>query len=113
MFNISKLDKINNYEDPWDELFELASQNKDKDLNDMVPFWIYEINNGYNIYRHVPNLPLSNETNKLKYLKKTLGAYRMVFGQPRQEDLVNYLSEHIGENISEEDIIKYKINLKP
>lgn len=37
----------------------------------------------------------------------------MVFGQPRQEDLLNYLSSHMGEQISESELSDLKIDLSP
>ena len=112
-YDINSLNKISKYTDPWDEIFELANKNKEPEFNDMVPFWIFDLEDGYKINRHVPALPLSREVNKLEYLKKTLGAYRMVFGQPRQEDLLNYLSTHMGEKLDEDDLIDLKVDLSP
>ena len=37
-------------------------------------------------------LPLSREVAKLERLKKSLAVYRLVFGQPRQDDLAAWLS---------------------
>jgi len=102
------------YHDIWDILFEMTRQSRHPNLNDMVPYWIYDLEKGHKIYRHIPALPLSAETNKLNYLKKTIGAYRMVLGQPRQEDLLEYLSGHLEDNeIDLNDIIKYIIDLAP
>ena len=39
----------------------------------------------------MPALPLSREVEKLRLLKRSLAAYRLVFGQPRQEDLIAFL----------------------
>jgi hypothetical protein len=36
-------------------------------------------------------LPLSRETQRLPALKEALAIYRLVFGQPRQEDLLELL----------------------
>ena len=41
--------------------------------------------------RHVPALPLSREAKQLPALRNSLAVYRMVFGQPRQDDLVEFL----------------------
>lgn len=112
-------EKDYSYKDIWDILFDLARMSRDSDLNDMVPYWISELENidkdeSHKIYRHIPALPLSSELNKLSYLKKTLGAYRMVFGQPRQEDLLKYLSYHLeNEDINLSEILNYRIDLSP
>jgi len=103
--------------DPWDEIFRQASQNRESGFNDMVPFWIFNYSNDgdkeVNINRHVPALPLSKDQKRFHYLKKTVGAYRMVFGQPRQEDLLEYLTEQIGEKLTEEDMLELKVDLSP
>ena len=114
-FNISNLNKQWIFNDPWDGLFELAKESRDSEKNDLIPFWIYDLDEGegFKINRHVPALPLSKELNKLEYLKKTLGAYRMVFGQPRQEDLINYLSSHLEQEFDIDAFEELKINLSP
>jgi phthalate 4,5-dioxygenase len=38
----------------------------------------------------VPILPFSREEQRFKQLQRRLALYRLVFGQPRQEDLVEY-----------------------
>ncbi len=44
------------------------------------------------IERWVPMLPLSCEETQLARLRRMLGAYRLAIGQPRQEELLEYLS---------------------
>jgi hypothetical protein len=39
--------------------------------------------------------------------------YRLVFGQPRQDDLVEYLKRHIPEDQLEELVGRLKIDLSP
>jgi len=57
-----------------------------------VPFWVFTIKGGATIERYVPVLPLSREADRYRRLLRTVGAYRLVFGQPRQEDLLRYLN---------------------
>jgi hypothetical protein len=40
---------------------------------------------------HTPLYPLSRDTARYSGLQRALGAYRMVFGQPRQDELMAYL----------------------
>lgn len=100
------------FSDPWEEIFTLALQNRDNGFNDLVPFWIFEVGNGYKIERHVPVFPLSRDIDHLSDLKRTLAAYRMVFGQARQEDLLNFILENTDDSRLA-DILSYKIDLSP
>ena len=58
-------------------------------MNDLVPYWVFE--GDAKIERHVPSLPLSREEGRLHDLSRSLALYRMVFGQPRQEELLEWL----------------------
>ena len=62
------------------------------------------------VERRVPLLPLSRENGQLEQLRKQLALYRLAFGQPRQEDLLAYLS---GRNLSPEEIDACRISLQP
>ena len=37
----------------------------------------------------------------------------MVFGQPRQEDLVKYLNEYVGDKLDKEEMLELKVDLSP
>ncbi len=88
------LDVVNGATDPWQRLFELACHEPDRG-SDLNPFWVYPLEGGSAIERHVPALPLSRESARLPALRRSLAVYRMVFGQPRQDDLVEHLVNHI------------------
>lgn len=77
--------------DPWELLFAAGKRDRAAGATDVVPFWIYPIEGGAKIERHVPALPLSRERDKIAALRRSLAAYRMVFGQARQEDLLDHL----------------------
>ena len=58
------------------------------------PFWIFEdVENPTRVERLVPLPPFSSENAKFKALKRSLAVYRLAFGQPRQEDLIEFLAE--------------------
>ena len=82
--------------DPWDVLFKLGVDER-KEANDVVPFWVYPIEGGARIERRLMMLPLSREVERAAELRRSLAVYRMVFGQPRQEDLVSYLLNNVPE----------------
>jgi hypothetical protein len=105
-FNIS--------DDLWNIIFNQAVDDRNKDMNDLEPFWIFENNQGdnYAIERHIPFYPMSRESNNLEQLKKSLAVYRMAFGQARQEDLVDFIKENLSEyNIKR--LMEYRIDLAP
>ncbi|MEX2374166.1 MAG: DEAD/DEAH box helicase [Dehalococcoidia bacterium] len=86
--------KLAEDDDPWSVLFRAAASAKPPGENDLVPFWIYEIENGAKVERRVPRFAFSREWGKLEKLQRGLAVYRLAFGQPRQEDLLSYLSAH-------------------
>jgi len=95
--------------DPWEALFKAGKRDRKDGSGDLVPFWIYPIEGGARIERHVPALPLSRDRERLQELCRSLAVYRMVFGQSRQEDLVALLMSRLDL----EDMDKLKIDLSP
>lgn len=93
---------------PWSTMFEAAvdESRANGTSNGMEPFWIY--GGTSRIERYLPLLPMSREYERLAQLQKTLAAYRMVFGQPRQDDLLAL----IGTNRSECDLEKLTMMLR-
>lgn len=84
-----------------------------KDASELIPFWIYPLEGGAKIERHVPNYPLSRDGERLEALKRSLTVYRMVFGQNRQEDLVAYLLNYLSPADIEEVTQELRIDLEP
>ena len=98
--------------DPWWAAFEAARNSRSDDENDLVPFWLYP--GRATIDRYVPNLPLSREVARLENLKRSLAVYRLVFGQPRQEDLVEYLlSRGLSDTEIQELVEELRVDLRP
>lgn len=97
--------------DPWDALFTIAEHNKENGSSDLEPYWLYAPNaNATKIDRIVPILPYSAEEGSYKQLIKNLVYYRLAFGQPRQEDLLNTLGLSDVEGF---DVHEWVINLRP
>ena len=77
-------------DDIWTLIFELAENAaRATDASDLVPHWIAP--GEHKVQRHVPQLPYTTEVEAFQRLKRQLAAYRVVFGQPRQEELVMLL----------------------
>ena len=94
--------------DPWKSLFRIARSRRPANSTDLIPYWIYEMEGGARVERRVLILPFSREERRFPSVKQSLAVYRLVFGQPRQEDLVAHLAwraasgqDHFGDfNIS-------------
>jgi hypothetical protein len=99
--------------DPWEMLFQYALSNRAEGLNDLIPYWVFEPKNGLKINRFIPALPLSRDLEMLRNLQSSLAAYRMVMGQPRQEDLVNFLQQQLKEDHVSEYLERFRIDLSP
>jgi hypothetical protein len=80
--------------DPWAELFALAGEQRDPKLGDLKPFWIYA--GPAQIERHIPEFPLSKDQPRWREMRQTLALYRLCYGQPRQEDMVELLARRGG-----------------
>jgi len=101
--------------DPWGVLFAMARESRPQGSNDLIPYWIYELGeDGYHVERRVPVLPYSREQSRFKTLKRSLALYRMVFGQPRQEDLLAHIERLCDEGRYEPgDLDRWTISLSP
>ncbi len=99
--------------DPWAVIFEMAARNRSPGQNDLIPYWIYTVPGGAVIERHVPALPLSRDRERMSVLRRSLAAYRMVFGQTRQEDLLAYLLARLPEDEVQHWSDRLRINLEP
>jgi len=102
---------LNGQRDVWHAMFDQALADRAAGDNDLVPFWLYPIDDGAVIERHVPHLPLSRDEERLIDLRRSLAIYRMVFGQSRQEDMVKFLLSTISEDRMEEVIREIVIDL--
>ncbi len=99
--------------DAWQELFRLASERKPPKSTDIIPFWVFATEGGARIERHVLALPSSREYEQVQRLLKALTLYRMVFGQPRQEDMLRFLRERVPSEALEKLLEATRITLVP
>lgn len=96
--------------DPWRRLFKRAADERHASTGDLVPYWLFE--GEHRIERHVPVLPLSRDGAKYEEMKAALALYRVVFGQPRQEELLRLLDERWDRNEIEK-LLAERIDLQP
>lgn len=81
------------YDDPWAAMFDAAVAAEPEDSDGLSPFWLHD--GPAKIERYVPAMPLSRESRQYLRLQRTLGAYRSVMGQPRQDDLIKLMGEDV------------------
>ena len=102
----------------WNKLFNIALKERESRANDLIPFWIFAQGKA-KIQRHIPAMPMSREKNQKIALSRSLAVYRLVFGQPRQEDLINFINSQVGgdrgdiEGIKIDKILNCRIDLAP
>jgi hypothetical protein len=99
--------------DPWTEAFRLAKQDCPPDDRGLMPYWLYPVADGACVERHVPLYPLSRDEIRYDALRKALGAYRLVFGQPRQDELLAYLLDRVDAHRLSEMAHLLRIDLSP
>ena len=96
-------------DDVWDAIFELAEKAaRANGESDLVPRWVAP--GPHRVMREVPMLPYTNEVEAFARLKRQLAAYRVVFGQPRQEELVTLLDQS---NFDSAQLRSWTIDISP
>ncbi|WP_236201228.1 helicase-related protein [Pseudomonas pseudonitroreducens] len=96
--------------DPWAQMFAAARASTDSDT-DLAPYWLCE--GPVKVERRVPILPFSRETQRLEWLKRSLTVYRLAFGQPRQDDLLDYLGGLLEGDMTMDELEALQISLQP
>ena len=102
---------LKDYCDPWRSMFDRAATD-DTSLG-LRPYWVYPLDRGVAIERHIPALPLSREADRLPALRRSSAMYRMVFGQPRQDDLLAYLLSRVSKEQLPALLDEVRIDLSP
>ncbi|MDR6609028.1 DEAD/DEAH box helicase [Pseudomonas synxantha] len=97
----------------WAHLFTLAVKGKPAGISDIVPYWVYETEGGAKVERRVMCMPMSKDQARYQKLCKDLAMYRMVFAQPRQEDLMACLEQVLGDDFTAELAAYWQICLAP
>ncbi|MBS1890791.1 MAG: helicase [Actinobacteria bacterium] len=97
--------------DPWGRLFVAGVEARDPGSSDLEPYWLAP--GSARIERHVLAPALSRDRVRLADLKRSLALYRMVFGQPRQGDLLDYLADRVPEEEIDELRDVLRVSLEP
>ena len=96
---------------PWDLAYQIAEDRFSGD-GGLVPHWVFTDGDA-RIQRHSPVLPLSRDADRVIALRRSLAVYRMVFGQPRQDDLLEFILREVPEERREGLAEALTIDLSP
>lgn len=94
--------------DPWNAAYDLARDEQER-LGEFAPHWVYP--GVARIERHVAPFPLSVDAVRLEEIKRDVALYRLTFGQPRQEDMLELLKRHYSE-ASQEELEALRLDLR-
>ena len=81
---------------PWDRVYRIAYE-QFADDGGLVPHWVFTGGNA-RIQRHSPVLPLSRDAARVDALRRSLAVCRIVFGQPRQDDLLEFILREVPDD---------------
>jgi hypothetical protein len=96
--------------DIWARIFEIAVNDRIDDVGDLSPYWIFP--GPHKTERHILEFHLSRDGKQWEKLRDSLVLYKLAYGQPRQEDMVELLSRR-GVIALDEDVGQYRIRLSP
>lgn len=94
--------------DPWSALFEEAESDRAPGESDMLPYWHFP--GPAVIERSILGFPLSRDEPNWQRLKDVLALYRLAYGQPRQEDMVDLLRRR---GVEANDVDSLRLRLAP
>lgn len=94
-------------ESPWQRLGSLAEQQL-KDDSGLAPWWVCE---GAAIKRYIFDVPLSEQARRLEWVQGQRLLYRLVLGQPNQEDLVEIIARQ--HQLSDTELHQAMLQLSP
>ena len=96
---------------PWELAYDLADKEYEKD-GGLVPHWVFTEGSA-RIQRHSPVLPMSRDADRVDVLRRSLAVYRMVFGQPRQDDLMEFILREVSDERTESLASALTVDLSP
>ena len=96
---------------PWDLAYDLADDEFERD-GGLIPHWVFT-EGGDRIERHSPVLPMSRDADRVDALRRSLAVYRIVFGQPRQDDLMEFTLREVPDERTDSLATALTVNLSP
>lgn len=105
----------------WEHVFEIVKEAPDMQRykHGLYPHWIFEPSGDQVecIRRHLFFYADSEDAHRYEELKERLALYRLVFGQPRQQDLLDRIRRTVRAGVDPDTgrfaLVRYMINLSP
>ena len=94
--------------DLWTALFDAAEAARADDVGDMVPHWEYP--GSALTERHIMSFPLSRDHEAWSRLKDVIVLYRLAYGQPRQDAMLEILERR---GFTAQDVANLSLSLHP
>ncbi|MGJ3507509.1 hypothetical protein [Enemella sp. A6] len=94
-------------DNPWEAGYRIAATAR-PELGAFAPHWVYP--GPAKIERHVAPLPLSIDQEHLESVKKKVALYRLTFGQPRQEDMLELVEKKLV-GVTPEELARLRLDL--
>ena len=94
--------------DVWTSVFDIAEANREGSSGDMEPYWFAP--GEAVIERSVLSFPMSRDQPAWERMKDILALYRLAYGQPRQEDMVDLLRRR---GVTPTDVEALRLRLGP
>ncbi|NIL81097.1 helicase-related protein [Rhodococcoides kroppenstedtii] len=94
---------------PWQEGYRMAAQDApNAEIAGLAPDWIYP--GPYKVIRDILPYQLSVDSERLDRTRERVALYRLAFGQPRQEDLLELLR---SSGVTDQESDAWRIDLRP
>lgn len=102
--------------EPWRTMFEVAARTNPTP-DDLVPYWVYAPTSANGaatarIERRMSIIPFTREASRLPDLLRTTAHYRMAFGQPRQDELLELVLSGVSADDAER-LKSIRVDLTP
>jgi hypothetical protein len=97
---------------PWTRLFHRAADRADDVQGGIVPYWVYPTTDGARIERRFSIIPFSREASRLPDLLRSTAYYRLAFGQPRQDELIEHVLHGLPDQLAAE-VRTLRVDLTP
>ncbi|WP_432973503.1 helicase-related protein [Dactylosporangium sp. CA-233914] len=81
--------------DPWQAMFEEAARLRPSGETEIMPYWVFP--GDAQIERHLFVPPYTRDASSLSRLLASTALYRLAFGQPRQEELIDGLMRQLSD----------------
>jgi hypothetical protein len=100
---------LSGHPNPWQVAYRVGADETGT-YGEFAPEWVYP--GPAKVERHVAPYPLSVDLTRLSKVKEDLALYRLTFGQPRQEDMLELL-RHRGVADQPDRLRELGLNLAP